>query len=249
MRRALCLLRESPHYRRQCFVEGLQTAGFRVADAPFDPEPDDCVLLWNRYGKNDATARRFDAVGAAVLVAENAYVRRKDWYSLSRDHHAGAGRWCVRGPERWASFGVELQPWRAAGETVILGQRCIGERGIASPMGWELGVKRAYGGRIRPHPGKHGNPPPLEQDLAKAGAAITWASSAALTALILGIPVFHGLPTWIGAPAARPVTELAAGPLRDDAARLAAFERLAWAMAPLDEIRSGEAIVRLLEHA
>lgn len=246
MPRALCLLRESPHYRRQCFVDGLGAAGFLVCDSTFDPEPDDCVLVWNRYGKHDATARRFEAVGAAVLVAENAYVRRQGWYALARGHHAGAGRWPVGGPERWAALEIELQPWRPDGEVVILGQRSIGERGIASPVGWERSIQRHVGGRIRLHPGKYGNAPPLERDLAKAGAAVTWASSAALTALIMGIPVFHGLPTWIGAGAGRPVSDFAQGPLRDDAARLATLQRLAWAQAPLEEIRSGDAICRLI---
>lgn len=218
-----------------------------VASSHFDPEPGDCALIWNRYGKYDVAARAFEAARAAVLVAENAYVPIKGWYSLALGHHAGAGRWHVGGPERWASLGVELLPWRPwGGETVILGQRSIGERGIASPKGWEGVMRRRIGGRIRPHPGKHGIQPPLERDLAAAGCAVTWASSAALKALAIGVPVFHGFPRWIGAPACRPVERFAEGPLRDDAARLAMFQRLAWAQAPLDEIRSGEAICRLM---
>lgn len=224
--------------------------------------------MWNRYGKYDDAARRFEAAGARVLVAENAYVPVKGWYALALGHHAGRGRWSVGGPERWVSFGIELQPWHYPWgetvilsqharlkdrphkhETVILGQRSIGERGIASPRGWEQSIQRKIGGRIRLHPGKHGTAPPLERDLADAFCAVTWASSAALRALTMGVPCFYGLGGWIGAAACRPLERFADGPLRDDAARLAMFERLAWAQAPLDEIRSGEAIVRLLEHA
>lgn len=241
--RAVNLLRPEPQFRRECFDEGLRAAGFKVVDKLARPEPDDVLLTWNRHGARDDEAKRF----RRVLVAENAYIRLKGWYALALDHHAGRGRWAVGGPERWASLGVELKPWRPwGGEVVILAQRSIGERGIASSKGWEQTIQRRIGGRIRLHPGPRAPQAPLEQDLAKASAAVTWASSAALTALIMGVPVFYGLPGWIGAGAARPVAEFAQGPLRDDAARLATLERLAWAQAPVDEIRSGEAICRLI---
>jgi hypothetical protein len=101
-------------------------------------------------------------------------------------------------------------------------------------------------GRVRPHPGRHDNVP-LERDLARARAVVTWGSGAALKALAWGIPAFYALPSWIGAPAARPLAQMDLGPVRDDAKRLAMFERLAWAQADLEEIAAGDAISRLLE--
>lgn len=240
---AVNLLRPEPQFRRECFDAGLRAAGFKVVEKIKHPEPDDVLLTWNRHGARDDEAKRFKR----VLVAENAYIRRKGWYALARDHHAGRGRWHVGGPERLEALGVELEPWRPwKGETVILGQRMIGERGIASPKDWERVIRRRVGGRIRPHPGRRGAGVPLERDLAGAGCAVTWGSSAGLDALRLGVPVFYGLGGWIGAEACRPVERFNEGPLRDDTARLEVFRRVAWAQAPIDEIVSGEAICRLV---
>ncbi|HEU4769897.1 MAG TPA: hypothetical protein VFS77_21205, partial [Pyrinomonadaceae bacterium] len=125
MPRALNLLRPEPEFRHDCFTEGLQASGFDVVEHIDKPKPDDAILIWNRYSSRDAEAKRF----RNVLVCENAFVRVKHWYALSLDHHAGLGRWHVGGPERWASLGIELQPWRDDGtETVVLAQRGIGEK-------------------------------------------------------------------------------------------------------------------------
>ncbi len=75
---------------------------------------------------------------------------------------------------------------------------------------------------------------------------ITWSSSAALHALTLGIPVWHGFSRWIGAPAARSIVEYGGDPLRDTQKRLDMFRRLIWAMWRMDEIRSGQAFRHLL---
>lgn len=241
--RALNLLRPEPQFRRDCFTEGLRAAGFDVVDQIDRPAPDDLVLLWNRRSSGHAEAQRF----RNVLVAENAYVRLSGWYALARDHHGGLGSWPVGGPERWASFGIQPQPWRTGREVVVLAQRSIGEPGIASPRGWEAEIARKVKGRIRAHPAR-GEGVPLEQDLAHARCAVTWGSSAGIQALIMGVPVFYGLRGWVGAPAARQVDEIKSGPLCDDAARLRMLERLAWAQSPFSEIRSGEAICRLIEH-
>ena len=41
---------------------------------PRDIKPDDILIIWNRYGKNDEYARQFEAAGATVLIAENGYI-------------------------------------------------------------------------------------------------------------------------------------------------------------------------------
>lgn len=247
--RALNLLREQLHYRRDAFDEGLRAVGFEVVKALPRPAPDDLLVIWNRYGGYDEIARYFEQFGARVVVAENGYLgkawRGGDWYALALNHHSGAGKWPDGGPERWAQHGTELARWRdGAGEILVLGQRGIGEAGIASPTGWAEAVQRQYGGRIRPHPGKNEPAVSLEADLADARAVLTWHSGAALLALLAGVPVFYAFPRWIGAEAARPLWEFEAGPRQGD--RLAMFQRLAWAQWQLDEIRSGEAFDHLL---
>jgi hypothetical protein len=249
--RALCQLPDGPNYRRSAFVEGLQCAGFDVVADLARPGPEDLVVLWNRSGWRNDEARRFEAAGARVLVAENGYLgktwRGGKWFSLALDHHAGAGRWPDGGPGRWDSWNVELAPWRAGGaETLILAQRGIGEPGIASPLGWAEGVQALIGGRIRQHPGKDAPTVPLEQDLARAASVVTWHSAAALQALLLGVPAWYAFPRWIGAGAARPLAEFGKLPRCDDAARLAMFRRLAWAVWNVDEVNSGQAFQALL---
>lgn len=236
--RALCLLNESPHYRRDAFCEGLTRIGYRVTVFS-DPKPDDLILTWNRYPRQEGLIRQFERVGAKVLIAENGWLghrwRGEEWFSLSESHHAGAGKWKVAGHERWDGLGVELRPWRTAGERVILGQRGLGEPGIACPERWAEQVSKVLPGRIRQHPGKSAIET-LEDDLKDAGEVVTWNSGAGLKALLWGIPVRCAFPQWIGMQASSGLD----GPLkRDDTDRLDCFRRLAWAMWRTDEIASG----------
>ena len=252
MRRALNLIRPLPHYRHDCFAAGLEASGYRLVHELGDPEPGDCLLIWNRYGRNHERAKTFEAAGARVLIAENAYlpteVLGSGWYSLAESHHAGAGVWPDLGGERWDGLGIELRAWRTGGtEVLILGQRAIGEPGIASPPHWAEQSQQRLGGRVRPHPGKHPGMK-LEHDLRNAAVVCTWASSAAIRALVYGVPVFYAMDRWIGAAAGRPIAEFGQEPRRDDDARLAMLRRLAWAQWHLDEIRSGAAFDALLNH-
>lgn len=248
MPRFLNLLRPSLHYRREQFEEGARRAGFDVVEQIGKPEPGDVLLIWNRYAGPDEMARGFEARGATVIVAENGYLGKdwqgEKWFALSVGHHAGAGRWPHLGPDRWDSWGVELQPWRDGPETVIFGQRGFGEEGVRAPELWAEGAQRRFGGRIRQHPGT-GDATPLEQDLARSGRCVTWNSGAALKALIFGVPVFYEHDAWIGAPACRHVAGWK-DEARDDAARLAMFRRLAWAMWTAEEVASGMAFSILL---
>lgn len=184
-------------------------------------------------------------------MAENGYVRSDipgKWFALALKHHNGAGLWNVGGPERWDALGVELNPWRCSGsELVILGQRGIGELGIASPHGWAETVQRKIGGRIRSHPGNNEPTVPLEQDLRNASSVVTWGSAAALSALSLGVPVYYAFDRWIGAPAAYSLSQFEHGePRRDDGDRLRMFQRLIWAQWTIEEIADGRAFRHLL---
>jgi hypothetical protein len=63
------------------------------------------------------------------------------------------------------------------------------------------------------------------------------------------VPAFHACPWWVCAVGARRY-ECAGSlltPIRNDAQRAAALERMAWAQWTCDEIASGEPFVRLLE--
>lgn len=248
MKRALNLLREALPYRRQAFDDGFKALGYTLVKRLDDPRPGDCVLVWNRYAGFDEIAQHASRHGAAVLVAENSPLGELlpgIWYALARNDIAlCGGQWQDRGPERWDSWGIGLEPWRDGGETVIFGQRGIGRPGIACPAGWAERMQERTRGRIRAHPG--GAPAkPLRADLERAGAAVSWNSAAAVQALVYGVPVFYGCAEFAMRDACAPVSTWPA-PIKSDELRLAAFRRLAWGISRLDEITSGQALERLL---
>lgn len=263
--RALCLLRSPPVYRREAVCRGLRAAGFDVVPRIDRPRAGDVVLTWNRYGAGHAEASRFERAGGRAIVMENGHLGKDfagdSWYALALGHHAGRGTWphcddawapgAAAGAAqhaRWDDLGVQLQPWRQpGGETIVLHQRGIGEPGIASPPGWaERVTARIKGARMRTHPGA-GNKTELEHDVRNASCVITWASGAALRCLVLGIPVYHDMLGWVGAPAALTLDRWGQQPpLCDDAARLSMFRRLAYAQWRLSEIESGHAFRALL---
>ncbi len=235
-------MRES--VRQDAFRGGLAAAGYEVVKEIRHPQPGDVLLIWNRYGDFDVWAQRFEFAGADVLVVENGWLGKRwldgEWYTLCRGHHAGAGNWKVGDAGRWDSWGMELQPWRLEGERVILGQRGIGESGIASPPDWAIRTQWRFGGRVRAHPGTR-TAKPLEDDLAAAGQVLTWNSGAALKALVMGIPVHYEFPEWIGGKAAQPIRKELGPDHRSDPDRLTMFRRLAWSMWSADEMGSGVA--------
>jgi hypothetical protein len=254
--RAQIVMREGLHYRKHAFETGLSRAGYRIKADIQDPMKEDVLVIWNRTHRGSDEAWRFEHVGARVLVAENGYLgktwRGGNWYALAIGHHAGGGQWVVGDHGRWDQLNVDLLPWREGGtETIVLGQRGIGEFEIQSPDNWAETCQQKLGGRIRPHPGKEPiDGPSIEEDLANAKQVVTWASSAALRALVFGVPVWHELPFWIGREAALPISEFGkVEPRRDDAARLSMFRKLIWAMWQLGEIESGQAFKHLLQGA
>lgn len=255
--RAQIVMRDGLHYRKYAFEVGLSRAGYKIKADIQDPMKEDVLVIWNRTHRGSDEAWRFEHVGARVLVAENGYLgktwRGGNWYALAIGHHAGTGEWVVGGHERWDDLNVSLAPWHRGGtETLILGQRGIGEYQVQSPDDWAETCQKKLGGRIRPHPGKEPDPnaPSLEEDLENAKQVVTWASSAALRALMFGVPVWYELPRWIGRDAALPIEAFGqVEPKRDDAARLSMFRKLIWAVWQLNEIESGEAFKHLLSGA
>lgn len=248
MRRAVNLLRSAPHYRREAFSQGLLACGYRLADQVQDPRPGDVLLIWNRYGGWHETARSWESRGATVLVAENCPLgndwRSGHWYSLAKSNPALVGGvFAVHGPDRWDGWHETLHPVRETGETLILGQRGIGHEDTASPKDWAERTRAKVGGRIRQHPGTRTDVKPLQDDLAGVLRVYTWASSAAVRAMLLGVRVRYEHPAFVMRSAAAEISSSIDAP--DN--RLAAFRDLAWCMWELNEIRSGQAISSVLD--
>jgi len=123
----------------------------------------------------------------------------------------------------------------------------MGENGIKQPSGWLPDVVERLSRltqrpiQIRYHPGQRPHPP---IDFEGTWAAVTWASGAALKAIVSGIPVFHEMPNWIGGTAARYGIEELERPFLGD--RNPMLHRLSWAQWSAEEIASGEPFGYLL---
>lgn len=253
MRKAYCLVRDQPHYRREAFHAGLKAAGYSVDTSyPVRAQDGDVLVIWNRYGQFEDAAGRFEKQGGTVLIAENGYLGADrdgiQHYALAVHQHNGAGRWPQGDGSRFAALGIEPQPWRTGGQKLVIrGQRGIGSRLMASPPNWHDLTARKLRGRtkrqieIRPHPGgKAVTDRSHEQYLADAHALVIWSSSVGVKALVMGVPVFYDAPHWICEDAAKRGTGELESPLRDDELRLAALERMAWAQWSVAELASGE---------
>lgn len=251
------LTRSDMHYRHGAFSTGMSNAGLEVRkDSPVGA-PGNVLLMWNRYGHYHDQAVKFEAAGGKVIVVENGYFGKdtdgNQLYAISIHGHNGSGSWNVGGPERWDGTGTELKPWRPDGNHVLVcGQRGIGSPTMASPPGWHDAVaarlqkltKRPI--KIRLHPGQNAPKTLLSDDLAGAWACVIWSSASGIQSLAAGIPVFFDAPHWICEGAAKRGVTAIESPLMDDSARLAAFQRMAWAQWSLAEIESGEPFKRLL---
>lgn len=255
---AVCLLRTTVHYRHDAFIRGLTAAGYRVETKPIKKiSPDDILVIWNRGVQFFYEAKRHQDAGSRIFVAENGYTDAIDedghqWFSLALDHHNGVGRWWIGDTPRFPLMGLKLSPWRPEGSFVlVLPQRGIGAPGVAMPQSWPRTIVQRLKGvtsrpiRVRPHPGLKSLAGSLLPDLEGCHAVVTWGSGAAVKAIMHGVPAFHELPGWIGAPAARFGLQHVENPYLGD--RTAMFERLAWSQWRIKEIASGEAFKTLLQ--
>jgi hypothetical protein len=256
--RAICLIREAPHYRREAFVAGLEAVGFKV-DFHFSgaARPEDVLVIWNRYGTAAVVADQVERAGGQVIVAENGYLAPADGepvYALALGQHNGAGHYGPRSHARWPLLGLGLAPHRPqawqidpARPLLVCPQRGIGPEGVAQPAGWLAEIEaqlkrmgRPY--RVRPHPGRHAPDRPLEADLAEAGQVIIWGSNCGNLAILAGVPVRHCLAPWIGGAGAR----LGLGGFGPAPDRAEWCEAIAWAQWRLSEIAAGEPYRSLL---
>ncbi len=264
--RAYDFLRVSlPPGRQQAIERGLAKAGWQVIKGAPPSEqrltPQDLIAVWCRNkGPRELACRAFELAGGRALIIEEAQIKAgacgEKLFTLCLDDHHGGGDWPVGGPERWASFGIELAPWRSGGDKVVVReQRGIGSKRLGSPKGWHETTARrltdaGYRVEIRRHPkllerlGK--KTVPLEKQLKGARALVTWSSSDAIGAVIAGVPTIVCAPaTFLPGCVGRSIEDLKDPPTGD---RLAALERLAWCQWTLAEVRAGTPFNRFRDY-
>lgn len=261
-KRAILLVRRLPAYRHDVFSHALRKVGFTVSDSPIaDPTPDDILVIWNRYGTGARQADLFERVGAPVLVVENGHLPMRDTkktFAIALNHHLGGGYWPKPKYSRYELLDIDLRPWRERGKTIlVLPQRGIGHPRVAMPKDWptrvaqrlsKIAVRPVY---VRKHPEllKEKDRVPLEHDLSRAWCAVTWASSAAIKALVAGIPVFHEFPQWIAGPScALGISNINhADPVQLMGGRVEMLSNLAWAQWSVEEVYGSNVIELYLE--
>jgi hypothetical protein len=270
VKRAYCLIREAPVYRRSAFLAGLAAAGFHVsANRPSIINPGDLLCIWNRYQEWHDVATRFEAAGGVVVVAENGYIgpggesphamSPRTWFALARNYHNDSTVIPEGDGSRWDALGIDLRPWREDGRHILVcPNRSFGTPGRYMPFSWAEDVaarlraitKREV--RVRPHPGNDAPTKPLAEDLAGAWATVIWTSSAGVHSLVAGVPVICEAPFWIcksASCATFKALETLDPAISADGWRLSAMHRLAWAQWNLKEVESGEAFNHLLLRA
>ena len=219
---------------------GIET---RLKPAPAYPRTtDDFVVTWG-----DKILAQVS--GVPHLILECGYINgtgrsytenRLRFISASWNQRHGLSAWTwgqnING-ERWQALGIELQPWKQAGEYVLLLEQHCGDLAAPDVDEFRQEINRECARRewplsVRPHPSYHHNERTLAEDLADASLAITWCSTAAVEAVIAGVPTYTLGPGSIAAPVTS--HSLSDAPYLGD--RIAWANRLAyrqWAMAEL----------------
>jgi len=167
------------------------------------------------------------------------------------------------GGARFRSLGVPLQPWRPTGEYVLLVGQVHGDAALQGRNLTQWYAQTAQSAaaeyglpvRFRPHPlevrrlgvvravaGTYQDSGSLQDALARAAAVVTWNSNTGVDALLAGKPV---VALGDGAMASPLAARELGGQCNPD--REAWAYALAWKQWTLDEIRSGEALVGVVE--
>lgn len=231
--------RPKAHFWMRSFAQGCQ--GKVIVTGKRDPDAKDHAVMGNWPV---ATTLIGELAGAPFWYMDSSYIHG------TRQRHIRVERgrfWPVLEPRkmlRAERMGARLQPWRHDGKHVLF---CLHGRKFGMPWGidiaeWqeraEATIRAATDRPIVIRPKLMKQPVALADDLADAWCLVTHSSTAAVTAAMLGVPVFCE-PTC--AAAAVGCTDLSQieRPVRPD--REGWIASLAWHQWSVDELRSGVA--------
>jgi hypothetical protein len=233
----------------QVFARGCN--GRVIDNGILDVRADDHAVMGN-WPVASRLIADFARSGAAFWYLDSAYIRgpggnaslrverNRFWPELSEGTHT---------LERALSIGVQIQPWRHAGRSILVAQH-----GPKFGLPWSIDIGawhativdriRAVTDRpivVRPKPYSPEAirlAPPLEEQLADAWCVVTHSSTIGVMAALAGVPVFCE-PTCAAAPVACTDFSKIEAPLRPE--REGWLAELAWRQWSKAEMRSGEA--------
>ena len=252
--KALLAAKSGPHYDHQrdamcALADGMGLCGIeaRVKSAPASPRPDDdFVVTWgDKEVPHSRVPHLILECGYINGSGDNYNENRMRFISASWNKRHGLSDWAwpkeICG-ERWNAFGVELKPWKLTGEYVLLLEQHVGDRAAPDVGKFRRDIKRECERRQwtfhrRPHPSYYRNERTLAEDLSNALFAVTWCSTAAVEAVIAGVPTYTLGPGSIAAPVTRPL--LSDEPYVGD--RTTWANRLAYRQWTMEELADGTA--------
>lgn len=175
----------------QAFIEGART----------DRRHNDAAVFYGVDASNEAAWRECKASGRDWYYIDNSYfdAARGRQFRVTRNRlqHSGRGRSDGR---RFDAIGVDIAPMKCEGHRVILVPQSAAfmQHVAGCRSDWLTDVIALLDGVIDPSRlcvrpwtrDKLASQRTLEADLLDAWALVTWSSSAAVTAVLAGVPVF-----------------------------------------------------------
>ena len=207
--------------------------------------PADFDVVWS--------ARNLDVIGGPVLILECGYINgngsnykenRSRFVSASWNKlHGNALESPPRPGDRWGQLGIEVVPWKTAGEYTLILSQVGGDASVPPQYGQVLtgfiqAAREHYGNVVvRQHPLVAEPARTLREDLTEARRAITWNSNSAVESVLAGVPTIAFNPGCI----AWPVTSHRLGDPLFIGEREPWCYDLAYRQFTHDEIANGEA--------
>lgn len=176
-------------------AEGLRQHGILATLMMDDADPiGDFVVTWGEKRKYDLPQLVLEA--GYINGCSGDYVSNRLRF-VSAGWNGMHGRADCSHPEhppsdRWNALGIEVQPWRDIGEYVLICDQHPGDI-AAPPEGWWQPVAEQFRERViyRPHPiVANEDMRSLAEALEDAKYCVTWSSTAAVEAVIAGVPTW-----------------------------------------------------------
>jgi hypothetical protein len=221
-----------------------QGCGGRLIMGPHrDPEATDHVVIGN-WPTATALIEELKRDGAPFWYMDSQYLRptKRPYLRVERCRFWPEITLGAHTSERASNMGIKLAPWQKYGRHVLI---CLHGRKFGRPWGIDIAawqesiVKRVQAVTDRPiivRPKLMKNPTPLAKQMRNAWCMVTHSSTAAVEAVLAGVPVFCE-PTCAAAPVGCTDFTQIENPVRPE--REPWLAELAWRQWSHSEMRSG----------